>query len=178
MNTAPFLSQRKLSPRHIFLKFFYAICVMQPIIVQMLKTSRKPAFLLFIRASSCSNWWLWKTRGANAHGWWSWLLWRIFGTSCSFTLCLCFALSSGKRLSFTVLILLRDQSLFVAFGGGGKSLLIFLAGVGDHMIFRKKQSGGISHRQQIISANEGDHKNSTDPAFLQSPISPPFPPPP
>ena len=84
MNTAPFLSQRTLSPRHIFLKFFYAICVMQPIIVQMPKTLRKPAFLLFTRASSCSNWWLWKTRGANAHGWWSWLLWGIFGTSSSF----------------------------------------------------------------------------------------------
>ena len=89
-----------------------------------------------------------------------------------FILCLCFAFSSGKRLPFAVLTLLRDQSLFVAFGRGGK--FFFLAG-GDHLIFRKKQSGGISHRQQIISANEGDHKNSTDPAFLQSPI-PPFPP--
>lgn len=93
-----------------------------------------------------------------------------------FILCLCFAFSSGKRLPFAVLTLLRDQSLFVAFGGGGK-LLFFLAG-GGHLIVRKEQSGGISHRQQIISANEGDHKNSTDPAFLQSPISPPSLPPP
>lgn len=92
-----------------------------------------------------------------------------------FILCLCFAFSSGKRLPFAVLTLLRDQSLFVAFGRGGK--FFFLGAGGDHLIFRKKQSGGISHRQQIISANEGDHKNSTDPAFLQSPISPPSPPP-
>ena len=93
-----------------------------------------------------------------------------------FILCLCFAFSSGKRLPFAVLTLLRDQSLFVAFGRGG-IYIFFLAAGGDHLIFRKKQSGGISHRQQIISANEGDHKNSTDPAFLQSPISPPHPPP-
>ena len=33
-----------------------------------------------------------------------------------FILCLCFAFSSGKRLPFAVLTLLRDQSLFVAFG--------------------------------------------------------------
>ena len=94
-----------------------------------------------------------------------------------FILCLCFAFSSSKRLPFAVLTLLRYQSLFVAFGGGGK-LFFFLAGGGGHLIFRKEQSGGISHRQQIISANEGDHKNSTDPAFLQSPISPPSLPPP
>ena len=92
-----------------------------------------------------------------------------------FILCLCFAFSSGKRLPFAVLTLLRYQSLFVAFGGGGK-LLFFWRG-GGHLIVRKEQSGGISHRQQIISANEGDHKNSTDPAFFQSPISPPHPPP-
>ena len=90
-----------------------------------------------------------------------------------FILCLCFAFSSGKRLPFAVLTLLRYQSLFVAFGGGGKLLFFFWPGGGGHLIFRKEQSGGISHRQQIISANEGDHKNSTDPAFLQSPISPP-----
>lgn len=93
-----------------------------------------------------------------------------------FILCLCFAFSSGKRLPFAVLTLLRDQSLFVAFGGGGKLFFFFGRGGGGHLIFRKEQSGGISHRQQIISANEGDHKNSTDPAFLQSPISPPSPP--
>lgn len=51
----PFSERRTLSPRDIFLNFFYAICVIQPIIVQMPKTLRKPAFLLFTRASSCSN---------------------------------------------------------------------------------------------------------------------------
>ena len=93
-----------------------------------------------------------------------------------FILCLCFAFSSSKRSPFAVLTLLRYQSLFVAFGGGGKLFFFFGRGGGGHLIFRKEQSGGISHRQQIISANEGDHKNSTDPAFLQSPISPPSPP--
>ena len=38
-----------------------------------------------------------------------------------FILCLCFAFSSGKRLPFAVLTLLRDQSLFVAFWGRGGS---------------------------------------------------------
>ena len=47
-----------------------------------------------------------------------------------FILCLCFAFSSGKRLPFAVLTLLRYQSLFVSLGGGGK-LLFFLAGGGS-----------------------------------------------
>lgn len=42
-----------------------------------------------------------------------------------FILCLCFAFSSGKRLPFAVLTLLRDQSLFVAFGRGGKFFFFF-----------------------------------------------------
>ena len=47
-----------------------------------------------------------------------------------FILCLCFAFSSGKRLPFAVLTLLRDQPLFVAFGGGGK-LFFFWRGGGS-----------------------------------------------
>ena len=47
-----------------------------------------------------------------------------------FILCLCFAFSSSKRLPFAVLTLLRYQSLFVAFGGGGKLFFFFGRGGG------------------------------------------------